>query len=171
MPTDHPPAFDAIAGDETKAAFISRRPELVSWLDKGTKLFKWTQSITTSRGVSPWWQFLTAHVLPNGEVCPGIRELQERARNTGSHDRDFARAQAAVTLNWNKMTSPVAIEMTDGAWGYIGRAAGQLRDKSDPGVFFIGGGYQVWIPDISIHIIKQIALVPYLEPNMHFNPR
>ena len=69
------------------------------------------------------------------------------------------------------MTNPVAIELVTGAWGYIGKAAGQLKSKADPKVFFIGGEYQTWIPGLLANDIRRISLLPYLKPNSPFNAR
>jgi hypothetical protein len=65
--------------------------------------------------------------------------MQEYATRLGVHDRDYARVRAAVTEQWNKMTNAVAIELVTGAWGYIGKASGQLKNKLVPGVYLIGG--------------------------------
>ena len=167
----NPPDFASIADADTKRAFLNGHPEVVAWLDPGTKLFKWTQSITTGHGVSPWWQFLMSRRLANGAMCPGIREMQQWASNVGVHDRDYARTRAAVTQQWNKMTNAVAIELVNGTWGYIGKAAGQLKDKTVSNVFFIGGEYQVWIPGLIANDIRQISLSPYLLPNTPFGAR
>jgi hypothetical protein len=166
-----PPDFASIANADTRTAFLGGHADAVEWVRPGTKLFKWTQSITTSRGVSPWWQFLLARRLANGVVCPGIREMQERANRLGVPDRDLARASVAVSRQFNKMTDPVAIELVFGAWGYIGKAAGQLRDQGVPGVFFIGGEYQVWVPGLTANDIRRISLLPYLQPSAPFGAR
>jgi len=171
MTLANPPDFATIADAATKAAFVHGSPETVEWLPPGTKLFKWTHSITTGKGVSPWWQFLISRRLPTGGICPGIREMQEWASRLKVHDRDYARVRAAVTEQWNRMTTPIAIELARGAWGYIGKAAGQLRNLHDPGVYFIGGEYQVWVPGLIANDITQISLLPYLLPNSPFNPR
>jgi hypothetical protein len=171
MATVRPPDFATIADADTKAAFLHERPEEVAWLDAGTRLFKWTQSITNPKGVSPWWQFLESRRLANGHIVPGLRELQEYAGRLGVHDRDYARVRAAVTKQWNKMTTAVAIQLETGAWGYIGKASGQLQDKRVPGVYLIGGEYQVWVPWLTAKSIRRISLLPYLKPNAPFgNP-
>ncbi len=171
MNPSRPPEFTRIADPSTQRAFVNGQPEVVEWLNPGTKLFKWTQSITTPRGVSPWWQFLLSRKLATGHECSGIRELQEYAARLGVHDRDYDRVRAAVTEQWNKMTNAVAIELVKGSWGYIGKAAGQLKDKTMPGVYFIGGEYQVWIPGLVANDIRQISLLPFLKPNAAFGAR
>ena len=160
-----PPNFASIADASVKGAFLHGHPEVVQWLTPGTKLFKWTASIVTPKGVSAWWQFLEARQLGTGAKVPGIRELQTYASRLGANDRDYNRARLAVTQQWNKMTRAVAIELMGGAWGYVGRASGQKRDEDDPQVFFIGGEYQVWVPGLTVNQIRQIAMAPYLTPN------
>lgn len=171
MSPARPPDFASIADARTRAAFRGGKPEVVQWLAPSTKLFKWTHSITTGSGVSPWWHFLQATKLPNGCACPGIMGFQALAARAGVPDRDYARARAAVTFQWNKMTTASAISLLRGAWGYIGRASGQLRDANDPQVYFIGGAYQVWIPGLLARDIVQISIVPYLTPNATFGAR
>jgi hypothetical protein len=171
MTPPRPPAFAAVADGESKGAYLFGHPEVVEWLSPGTKLFKWTQSITTSRGVSPWWQFVEARRLATGATCPGIRELREYAARLGVHDRDYTRVRAAVTEQWNKMTHLVAIELVRGSWGYVGKASGQLEDNSTPGVYWIGGEYQVWIPGLLANDIRRISLPPYRQPNPPFGAR
>lgn len=171
MASNQPPIFANIASASVKNAFLHGHPEVVQWLSPGTKLFKWTASITTPRGVSPWWQFLEARRLGTGANVPGIRELQIYATRLGAHDRDYNRTRLAVTEQWNKMTEAVAIELLLGAWGYIGRASGQRKDADDPKVYFIGGEYQVWIPGLTINHVMRVSILPYLTPSAAFSAR
>jgi hypothetical protein len=171
MSPNPPPDFNTIADAGTRAAFLRGQPEEAQWLEAGSKLFKWTASITTPRGVSPWWQFLQSRKLKTGNVCPGLREMQMYAGRLGTHDRDYVRARLAVTEQWNRMTRAVAIELLRGAWGFIGKAAGQNKDRDDPIVFFIGGEYQVWVPGLVAKDIRQVSIGPYLIPNTPFHPR
>lgn len=165
MDTQHPPDFANIADASTKGAFIQGRPDVVQWLGPRTKLFKWTKSITNPRGITPWWQFVEQQHLANGARCPSIGDLQEYATRLGVHDRDYARTRVAVTEQWNKMTNLVAIELTRGKWGYIGRASGQRKEEDDPAVYLIGGEFQVWVPGLTSVDMRRIAILPYLTPN------
>jgi hypothetical protein len=166
-----PPAFAEIADNDAKNAFINGAPEVVRWLPPGTKLFKWTKSIATSRGISPWWQFVEPMRLATGSTVPGIQDFQTLAARTGVSDRDFARTRVAVTEEWNKMTSAVGIKLLGGAWGYIGKASGQRKNQDNPQVFFIGGEYQVWVPGLVARDIAPLSLLPYLKPNTPFGAR
>jgi len=105
------------------------------------------------------------------ESDAGIADLQTYAARLGSDDRDYARARMAVTKQWNRMTQCVAIELITSQWGYIGKAAGQKVDKGDPSVFYIGGEYQVWIPGMVANDVKQISILPYLNPNAPFGAK
>jgi hypothetical protein len=69
------------------------------------------------------------------------------------------------------MTNAVAIRLVKGAWGYIGKAAGQLKDKDDPRVYLIGGEYQVWVPGLMANDITRTSILPYLKPNAPFGAR
>ena len=62
------------------------------------------------------------------------------------------------------MNKPLFAELTQPAWGWIGKASGQLLDATDPQVFLIGGNYQLWLPNLTVQYIKQIAALPYLRP-------
>lgn len=160
-----PPDFASIADAAAQNAFLGHRPEIVQWLTPGTKLFKWTKSVSTPRGISPWWQFLESRRLATGANVPGVRELQTYAGRLGVHDRDYTRSRLAVTEQWNKMTNAVAIELICGKWGYVGKASGQRKNQDDPDVFFIGGEYQVWVPSLVAGDIKHISILPYLTPD------
>jgi hypothetical protein len=161
-----PPDFNTIADAQTKRAFLGRGPACVELLPAGTKLYKWTKSITGRNGISPWWFFLEARTLPNGVRSDGLKERQESARNLNVHDRDFHRVRAGVTKQWNPMLYPIAIRLNNDAWGYIGKAAGQLEDDTIPNVFLIAGDYQVWIPGLKAVDVSQFSIVPYLTPNV-----
>jgi hypothetical protein len=60
-----PPNFLSIADEDVRRAFLSGNPSVTELLHTGTKLFKWTASIATSRGISPPWQFLKQRRLAN----------------------------------------------------------------------------------------------------------
>jgi len=163
-----PPNFNSVADARVKQAFVGP-PETTEWIQPGTKLYKWTKSIFSSTGISPWWLFLEPRVLASGKRCPGLRERQQYANRLGLSDRNYHQVRAGVTKQWNPMTRPIAIMVMNGAWGYIGKAAGQLEDNTIPGVFLIAGEYQVWIPGLKTADICQISVVPYMLPTQ--NPK
>ena len=165
MQSQRPPDFNVIADADTKNAFIGGRPEVVQLLQPGTKLFKWAKAITTRRGISPWWMFIEPRQLGTGSRVPGIRDLQTYAARLRVHDRDYTRVRLAVTEEWNRMSRAMAIELLKPAWGYIGKAAGQRKNLADPDVLFIGGEYQVWVPNLTANDFRQISILPHLTPN------
>jgi hypothetical protein len=114
MDPSRPRAFHEIAGPDVTGAFISGYPEVVRWIAPGTKLFKWTTSVTTPAGVSPW------------------------------------------------MSNLVGVSLVRGAWAYIGRAAGQPKNRGNRDIWFIGGEYQVWVPGLRASDLVRISLAPYL---------
>src|SRR5579863_3807503 len=118
MDPNHAPDFHQIADAAVVRAFLGRGPECVVPLSAGTKLYKWSKSITGRNGISPWWLFLESRILPNGVRCEGLKERQEYANRLAVPDRDYHRVRAGVTKQWNPMTRPVAIRLTGEAWGY-----------------------------------------------------
>lgn len=59
-------------------------------------------------------------------------------------------------------------QIWSGGLGYVGKAAGQLKNQNDPRVFFIGGEGQVWIPGLIANDIRRISILPFLQPNTPF---
>jgi len=96
--------------------------------------------------------------LSTGATVPGIQELRTRAARLGGRDRDFARARLAVSEEWNRMTDLIGVSLTNGAWGYIGKAAGQRKNLDDSKVLLIGGEYQAWIPGLTAKDVIRITL-------------
>lgn len=166
MDLSRPQAFHEIAGPDVAGAFITGYPEVVRWLEPGTKLFKWTSSVTTPKGASPWWQLVEPVRLATGSNVPGIRELRVFSSRLNSSPRDFSRARLAVTEEWNSMLNLVGVSLVRGAWGYIGKAAGQPKNRGNRDIWLIGGEYQVWIPGLRVADISRINLAPYLQPNV-----
>ena len=163
MNPGRPPSFDSIADAQVKRAFVGRAPECVIWLEPRTKLYKWSDRITGKNGISPWWLFLDARLLPTGVRCDGFKEKQEYAQRLTVHDRDYHRVRAGVTKQWNLMRSLIAIRLDNGAWGYVGKAAAQLMDDSMPDVYFIAGDYQVWVPGLKPGDITQISVLREMD--------
>jgi hypothetical protein len=160
MNRQQPPDFDSVADANARRAFLGA--PAAEWLQPGTRLYKWTKSIFGARGVTPWWFFLESRVLTNGVRCPGLRERQKYANRLNVSDRDYHRVRGAVTKQFNTMATPICISLTTGAWGYSGKAAGQIEDQDIPRVFLIGGDYQLWIPNLEIADFILISISPYV---------
>ncbi len=89
----------------------------------------------------------------------------ENASGAVGTPQDFARARSAVTLQWNGMNSILYAKLKVPVWGFVGKTRGQpvfydrkkpsydpgnLRDDpNNPKVFFIGGNYQLCIPNLT----------------------
>lgn len=156
----------AMAKPEVRRAFIGGKPETKERLLASTKLFKWTQyPLVGPKGITPWWSFVEDRALVNGKKVDGLRQSQIYAQRLGAQDSRYARTRSAVTQQWNQMTKPLVIELMKNVWGFIGKASGQPEDKQMANVYLIGGAYQVWIPNLTIAHIRQVAALPYLMPN------
>ena len=166
MPVLHESAiFDSIASAEVKAAFKTGSPVFKELLRAGTKLFKWTQyPLVGPRGITPWWSLLNDTTLRNGVTVPGFATLQKRMGGGFDKARDYARARNAVTMQWNHLSKPLVIELLQDVFAFIGITAHQRRDQNDPKIFFIGGDYQVWLPGLTIHYVRQVSALPYIRP-------
>ena len=132
-------------------AFLGRNA-LVRLLFAGTKLYKHTdQPLLRPDGTfSPWW----ALAEPNNPDDPGLAGEVERAEGLGASTADFARARFAVTKQWNSMSNLMLVELLVPAYCLYGRCAAQRVDASEGKVVFIGGGCQIWIPNLTIAHVR-----------------
>ncbi len=157
--------FGELTKEQQDSFRRSPMPELIR-LNSSTRLYKWTEyPLVGSEGRiteywSPWegfeWNRLTV---------PGFTELRLRYRNHGGEvgaPRDFARARQAVTVQWNDMDALLHVELVEPVWRFIGICAGQrvFKDKNRPehqsNIFFIGGDFQLCIPNLSIQQIRKL---------------
>ena|SRR5579872_5736765 len=144
-----------------KRAFI-RRPERVC-LRPPDRLYKWTdRTLITDGRISPWWSFVNTRRLPSGALADGFRVSEERARRLGRTHREFARARAAVSAQFNNaMTDLLLVELTQPVWAFAGAASGQRefsqKEIELQHVYFIGGAHQVWVPNLTARHLRQIA--------------
>ncbi len=157
--------FATIASNSVKSAFKAGSPVFKERLRAGTKLFKWTQyQLVGPKGITPWWSLLNDTTLQNGMMVPGFDTIQKRIGGGFQNARDYARARNAVTLQWNQLTKPLVVELTQDVYAFVGVTAHQRRDADDDKVFFIGGDYQVWLPGLTIQHVRQISALPYVRP-------
>jgi len=70
MNLSRPPDFVTLADNDARNAFLTGRPEVVQWLEHGTKLFKRTKSITNARGISAGGSFWKRGGSPRERMCP-----------------------------------------------------------------------------------------------------
>lgn len=146
-----------------KRAFL--RPPEKLLLAARAQLYRWTDSPLNQGGrISPWWSFVETTQLPSGVVADGFRVSQERAKRIGRTDREFARARAAISAQFNnRLSKLLVIELCESVWGFAGQASGQpefARDQPElANVFLIGGAYQVWVPSLTpMHVMSIPAI-------------
>jgi hypothetical protein len=137
-------------------AFLGRRA-VECKLDPGFELYKFTHfPLCDPDGrVTPWWFSVT----PLFPTDPGLAGVIKQSNNLGNGPRVYSRARAAVTNQWNHMTNLLKARLLEPIPAFAGRCAGQLVDNEDPGmknVFFIGGAYQLWIPNLTASQIVEI---------------
>ena len=135
------------ADSAVQNAFLGRTA-LRMPLFAGTKLFKHTDRplVHVDGRISPWW----ALVEPGNAADPGLAGEIARAESMGVAVAELARARFAVTNQWSSMSDLMVIELIVPAIGYYGRCAAQRMDETEARVVFIGGGWQVWIPNLTI---------------------
>ena len=148
------------AAASVKRAFV-RAPDKVL-LTPHTRLYKWTSRAAVGDPVTPWWSFVESTTLPSGAVADGFRVSEERAARLRRPHREFARAQAAISDQFdNSMRELLVVELNTSVWAFAGQASGQ-REFADSQpelnhVFLIGGAYQVWAPNL---VIQHLTVVP-----------
>ena len=133
---------------EVRRAFLGgiARKQL---LEIGHQLYKFTHyPLFRSDGTAtPWW----SSVEPLDPTDPGLVGTVERAKKLGASPTDFARARTAVTRQWNQMRGLLRVRLLVPVFALRGRCASQPYDGAShlANVVFIGGAWQLWIPNLS----------------------
>jgi hypothetical protein len=155
-----------------RRAFL-RRPEKLL-LKPPIRLYRWANGplprpdgnrpLPGRLGISPWWSFVESTRLPGGALADGFRVSEERARRIGRTHREFARARAAISGQFdNTMTDLIVVQLVREAWGLGGQASGQpefAKERADlQHVFLIGGAYQLWIPNLTTTDVQAITVM------------
>jgi len=138
------------------ATFVGGRAEKVI-LEAGRELYKFSSYPMKSADgrITPWW----ASVQPLEGGDPGLKGLLERSGRSGVDPRDFARARSAVSKDWNGLADMIRAALQQPVWAWKGRCAHQRMDNTRPdmaNVVFIGGAWQVFIPNLTIAHIREI---------------
>ena len=171
---------DAPAG--VQAAFENKTAKR-NLFPAGSELYKFTEfdmfqpdrqgNRAQGTTVSPWW----CSVLP---LCPddlGFDGLIAAARKAGKSTLEFAREWLAVKFSWNALASSQLglakvqrIRLNKPVYGFYGKVQRQANDRvplSNPGraggpAALMGGGVQIWIPNMTAAYFLQIAthLIP-----------
>lgn len=118
-------------------------------LYSGHELYKYTEySVFKPDGsVSPWW----SSVEPIDADDPGFSQSMERSSRLGVTPARFARVRTAVTEQWNRMSNLTRIRLKVPTYALVGRCAHQPidNDPSYSNVVFIGGGWQIYLPNLT----------------------
>jgi len=135
--------------------------------EAGACVYKWTSyplvNPKTGRITEYWSAWDSLRI--GARVIPGFKELRTRYANVGGsvgRPQEFARSRNAVTEQWNPMDSLLKAQFLKPVWGFVGLTAGQRKfnDPSHPAeqdnVFFIGGDYQLVIPNLTPDWIKKL---------------
>ncbi len=125
----------------------------------GHRLYKFTRSpasMLVRTGITPWW----ASEEPLAPGDPGFRGTLARSAVLGTEMNQMARARSAVTRESapyaNTMAALLKAELIAPVYGFVGQNSGQRVDeKIDEKVVFIGGAWQVWIPNLTARHIAQ----------------
>ena len=154
----------------TKSQQESFRPTpipVLTRLETGACVYKWTSYPLinpTSGRISEYWSAWDS-IKAGSQTIPGFKELRSRYGNAGGsvgRPQEFARSRNAVTEQWNPMDSLLKAQFLKPVWGFAGVTAAQ-RKFNDPAhpteqdnVFFIGGDYQLVIPNLTEEWIKKL---------------
>jgi hypothetical protein len=108
--------------------------------------------------ITAWW----SSVEPINSLDCGLNQLIVRANRLQAQLHHFARTQNAVSQNWgNSMKYLLIAELRCPAFAFVGRASHQLVDGTNLGsqnVYFIGGGVQLWIPNLETTHIQLLEV-------------
>jgi hypothetical protein len=127
------------------------------------QLYRWTsRPLINGDRISPWWSFVHTRRLPSGALAEGFRVSEERAKRIGRTHREFARARAAISGEFqNDMTTLLLVELTQPVWAFAGTASGQRefgpKKIELQHVYLIGGAHQVWVPNLTRRCVRQIS--------------
>ena len=153
--------FDQLTVEEQQSFTAHPQPILVR-MEKGFELYKWTQYsfVNLHGGITQYWLPRNAMRF-NDRHVPGFFELRERYANLpggAGRPQEAMRARGAVTHEWNSMDSLTRAKLLVPVWGFLGLCRHQRVSKqSNMGnVFFIGGSFQLVIPNLSTATIIKL---------------
>jgi hypothetical protein len=137
---------------QIQRAFLGKQADK-KLLNRRHLLYRFHNQAYLTPPITAWW----SSVEPINSLDCGLTQLIVRANRLQAQLNHFARTQNAVSHNWgNSMTYLLTAELRIPAYTFVGRASHQLVDGNKLGsqnVFFIGGGVQLWIPNLeSSHI-------------------
>lgn len=119
-------------------------------------LYKYTAYPLIKRdgGVTEFW----SSVEPIVPADPGFKGQEQRAGVLNASPTNLARARSAVTQQWNPMTNLLKAKLVSQVYAFVGQCSGQVIDEEarHANTFFIGGAWQLWIPNLSASTIVKV---------------
>jgi len=159
-------SFSALTKEQQVSFHPSPVPVLIKF-EAGNCVYKWSDygTLVNPKGkISEYWFSWKSLKVVDREI-DGFKEFRMRHHNRGGgvgRPQQAARALGAVTEQWNGMNAILKAQFLRPVWGFVGRIAAQrkLDDPKHPGeqenVYFIGGAYQVVIPNLTMEFIKKL---------------
>jgi hypothetical protein len=145
-----------MAPENVRKAF-RRQQATKKLLHSGHGLYKFTAYplFRPDGSVTPFW----FSVIPITPGDTGLAGLQQRSVVLTSEESTTARARGAVTRQWNPMTGLLRARLLAPVYGFIGQCSGQPIDEAPwlSNIFFIGGAWQLWIPNLGAQTIAEEA--------------
>ncbi|ANM29237.1 hypothetical protein ABI59_06010 [Acidobacteria bacterium Mor1] len=154
-------SFTGEAPADHQSAFTTQFGVHRVLLRPGTRLYKFTEyPLVGSRGITPWWNYHDSTTIQLTDGRPfqveGFDVAQQRARRLGVSDQAYGRVRSAVTREWNAMTGFLLVSVTTAAYGFFGQNQGMPVDESTQGVKFIGGHYQLYLPNLEPRHLRKV---------------
>ena len=158
----------ASMSDSELNAFTSKFGMHPVRLTGGTHLYKYSGAYPFSderQRWSPWWNARsgTQHVLADGRKISwtGLSPRLTKAMDGGFSDVRQARIRSAVKNDWNTLANLFIVTLNaEVAWAWFGQCRGQRVSDDDPNyrnLFYIGGDYQYYIPELQRHEIRVLS--------------
>jgi hypothetical protein len=119
-------------------------------------LYKYTAYplIKPDGSVTEFWSSVEP-IVPND---PGLKGHEQRAAILNNAPSNLARARSAVTQQWNPMTNLLKAKLLFPVYAFVGQCSGQVidEDAKHSNTFFIGGAWQLWIPNLNATLIRKV---------------
>jgi len=105
---------------------------------RSTVLYRLVTNLQNT-GIGEWWQASSA-----------LSEYRFRAMQASAPLADYSRARLAVSVDWNaRMDSLCKVMLLEDVVGFEGRSRHQPLSRQLTNVLLIGGGNQIWIPNLT----------------------
>lgn len=151
-------SFSALKAEDRNA--FMREPEKKR-LDKKFQLYRWG-IVTPGRDFSPWW----SSVEPLAADDPGLSGNLQLAGQLSIGLDAYERSRKAVSYGFgNPMNNLLLVALLEPTWALVGRCSNQpvLDQNNLPHVVYIGGAYQVYIPNLNAGNVKLLKNAAFVE--------